>query len=696
MKRLEFCKQERAITLIALIITIIVLLILAGITTNFIFGENGIIERAIMSAFVTQMRDYEEEINLKILQDSMVELSGSDKKYFLGLDGQESIKTLLPDIKRDYEAEVIVQDNVMYYKYIGTGTSKKRVKWCFEVDIPVWGYGSYDDFLKDIGEEKPVVPGITPPGSEYKKIGNIYMQTPDLSGFNPEATYYVTYNGEAEQIAGRIDRIETPSDWYNYEDKRWANIVTVNDSDVSYWVWIPKYTYIANEAEEFIDAKFISQEGDVYKDANGNIVELMGYEIPESFTFGEQNLAGFWMSKYEVSEEAATTEAVSIAGNETSISVTTSNPSGNYQVYVDGKLNYTGTLPYIINNLQTNKTYDVFVWKEAGSVIGRKKVTTQAPTAISVDVSQFNPENTFYVYWDEAGNEHCDIPISQPAPENWYNYSEKKWANIVTVNDSSVSYWVWVPRYEYKAYDTAQFLDINFIPSTKTQASGGYEIPESFTFGGQNLSGYWMSKYEVSDETIAPEVLICAENETSISVTTSNPNGNYKVYINGELKHTGTLPHVVEKLKVNTRYNVLVIKENGGPIGRKVLETKAPTAITVDYSTFEPSSTFYVYWDENGEEHSDIPISQSPPANWYNYAEKRWANIVTKAHDKIAYWVWVPRYEYKVYDTAQYVDIKFIPTTQTIADGGYEIPESFTFGGQDLAGFWMSKYEVSE
>ena len=356
MKRLEFCKQERAITLIALIITIIVLLILAGITTNFIFGENGIIERAIMSAFVTQMRDYEEEINLKILQDSMVELSGSDKKYFLGLDGQESIKTLLPDIKRDYEAEVIVQDNVMYYKYIGTGTSKKRVKWCFEVDIPVWGYGSYDDFLKDIGEEKPVVPGITPPGSEYKKIGNIYMQTPDLSGFNPEATYYVTYNGEAEQIAGRIDRIETPSDWYNYEDKRWANIVTVNDSEVSYWVWIPKYTYIANEAEEFIDAKFISQEGDVYKDTNGNIVELTGYEIPESFTFGGQNLAGFWMSKYEVSEETATTEAVSIAGNETSILVTTSNPSGNYQVYVDGKLDYTGTLPYTINNLKNSKT----------------------------------------------------------------------------------------------------------------------------------------------------------------------------------------------------------------------------------------------------------------------------------------------------------------------------------------------------
>ena len=41
-----------------------------------------------------------------------------------------------------------------------------------------------------------------------------------------------------------------------------------------------------------------------------------------------------------------------------------------------------------------------------------------------------------------------------------------------------------------------------------------------------------------------------------------------------------------------------------------------------------------------------------------------------------------------------FANIKFIPSTQTEADSGYEIPESFTFGGQDLAGYWVSKYEV--
>ena len=42
----KFKKQVKGITLIALVVTIIVLLILAGISINFVFGENGLIGRA--------------------------------------------------------------------------------------------------------------------------------------------------------------------------------------------------------------------------------------------------------------------------------------------------------------------------------------------------------------------------------------------------------------------------------------------------------------------------------------------------------------------------------------------------------------------------------------------------------------------------------------------------------------------------
>ena len=47
MKRTqEKWKKEKGITLIALVITIVVLLILSGITINMLLGENGIIRTA--------------------------------------------------------------------------------------------------------------------------------------------------------------------------------------------------------------------------------------------------------------------------------------------------------------------------------------------------------------------------------------------------------------------------------------------------------------------------------------------------------------------------------------------------------------------------------------------------------------------------------------------------------------------------
>lgn len=39
-------KKEKGITLVALVVTIVVLLILAGISLNLVLGQNGIIDRA--------------------------------------------------------------------------------------------------------------------------------------------------------------------------------------------------------------------------------------------------------------------------------------------------------------------------------------------------------------------------------------------------------------------------------------------------------------------------------------------------------------------------------------------------------------------------------------------------------------------------------------------------------------------------
>ena len=60
-------KNARGITLIALVITIIVLLILAGVTINALSGENGILKRATQAKSKTGRSNALEQINLAII-----------------------------------------------------------------------------------------------------------------------------------------------------------------------------------------------------------------------------------------------------------------------------------------------------------------------------------------------------------------------------------------------------------------------------------------------------------------------------------------------------------------------------------------------------------------------------------------------------------------------------------------------------
>ena len=57
-------KENLGITLIALIITIIVLLILAGVTISSLTKENGILNKADSAKFNSEIAKYKEELNV--------------------------------------------------------------------------------------------------------------------------------------------------------------------------------------------------------------------------------------------------------------------------------------------------------------------------------------------------------------------------------------------------------------------------------------------------------------------------------------------------------------------------------------------------------------------------------------------------------------------------------------------------------
>ena len=82
-----------------------------------------------------------------------------------------------------------------------------------------------------------------------------------------------------------------------------------------------------------------------------------------------------------------------------------------------------------------------------------------------------------------------------------------------------------------------------------------------------------------------------------------------------------------------------------------------------------------------------------------NSTTNEWANARVTINGVESYFVWIPRYEYKIDSETKTIDVRFIPTTQTTADEGYTIHPAFTANKEnggwstELAGLWIGKYE---
>ena len=80
-------KQEKGITLIALVVTIVVLLILAGVSISLVLNNNGVISKAKDAKYSTEKGQAQDEVNLAInylqIEDATSTLTREDKRKIL-------------------------------------------------------------------------------------------------------------------------------------------------------------------------------------------------------------------------------------------------------------------------------------------------------------------------------------------------------------------------------------------------------------------------------------------------------------------------------------------------------------------------------------------------------------------------------------------------------------------------------------
>ena len=132
--------------------------------------------------------------------------------------------------------------------------------------------------------------------------------------------------------------------------------------------------------------------------------------------------------------------------------------------------------------------------------------------------------------------------------QNWYNYEYKKWANAVIIKEEVrdsynninvgdiintndiLAYYVWIPRFSYKLfnadYETKEsepnlinisFENVDTIKSVNN-LNNEYLTHPAFTFGSDEISGFWIGKFETTGDLENISVL-----------PNSNPIVNYSV-----------------------------------------------------------------------------------------------------------------------------------------------------------------------
>ncbi len=246
---------QKGVTLIALVITIIVLLILAGITLNLALDEDGLIARA--KETVAKYKEIQEKEEKEIR-----ELEGQLADNFGEFDRYGRIKVNPPELR----------DGMIPIKY-----DKEKSKWVIT--------NKDDEEWYDYSEEKMLWANVMLSDGKYK-----------------------TSEKEDNSKEG------------HYSDD---GTTVVEDNDLgSMFVWIPRYAYSFNKYHTKMD----NEEGTTQKITN--VVFLNGrsnkdyknnsypttYDAEEveegqptpmivhpGFTFGDNELTGIWVGKFEAS-----------------------------------------------------------------------------------------------------------------------------------------------------------------------------------------------------------------------------------------------------------------------------------------------------------------------------------------------------------------------------------------------------------
>ena len=122
-KRIKIKKND-GITLVALVVTIVVLILLAGVSINLVIGNNGIMQKALKAKENMEQAAKEEQEGLSALEERLNSLNTANAPVLL--TGMTPIKFTTPTDTKMGETVETTSDDADWYSY---GVKAEEKKW---------------------------------------------------------------------------------------------------------------------------------------------------------------------------------------------------------------------------------------------------------------------------------------------------------------------------------------------------------------------------------------------------------------------------------------------------------------------------------------------------------------------------------------------------------------------------------------
>ena len=541
--------DKRGITLIALVVTIVVLLILAGITISLVFGSNGVIQKAQDSKEQTEIGEMREKLEIAKVP-VYADGNGSYKvqDYWDRIESEGLIADKTVDIIDNgdgtyevtttpgYVFEITVEpnkeiaENIIIGECIGKGENLsigirvvKKTTNSIEIEVVrAEGASNFKYSIKKQGEEY----GAAEEKSETRHVfsgltqGGIYTikveATKDGEQQIVEKTVQVgeiplaidgdviwTGNGQAEV------RIYTNETGYQLEwqkngigEGNWTReesgvkektITGLVNGDI---IYARLYDGISSGKYANIEVMDKIEPNATIK-LSGTTVEVGETLTAEITQTDEGSGVDINKTKWVLNTEAGNigTEVSKYTGGTfTKTSETITIPTttgGTYYLHVL-TVDNAGNKKEIISSAVTIKS----------SIVGGEYNEGKGVNTPRYDENQMTP-----IKWN--GSSWVKTAGNDP---DWYDYTEKKWANAMTEDGSM---WVWIPRYAYSitsGYHSSSTgnIDVEFMKGLTNETSTGrksfdnvsgqgkWNIHPAFNYGTA-VSGLWVAKFEASN-----------------------------------------------------------------------------------------------------------------------------------------------------------------------------------------------------